>query len=145
MDLKDICKCWSLIKTHALLVCNIIKMMPYNICSQMLHILLKTEKSFIAHPWCLLSVVGLEEYSAHDWQAATLVEWGLCPRPQIWPILLSQNSIKIKKIHHIHDHNLICSEGGEDTAACKISGHSLHAFSRKWPETPNLICFTKSK
>ena len=38
----------------------------------MLHISLKTEKSFIAHPWRLLCVVGLEEYSAHDWRAATL-------------------------------------------------------------------------
>ena len=51
----------------------------------MVSISLKTEKSFIAHPWCLLSVVGLEEYSAHDWRAATSVqrapvtwrEWGL--------------------------------------------------------------------
>ena len=37
----------------------------------MLHISLKTEKSFIAHPWRLLCVVGLEEYSARDWRAAT--------------------------------------------------------------------------
>ena len=29
------------------------------------------EKSFIAHPWIQRSVVGLEEYSAHDWRAAT--------------------------------------------------------------------------
>ena len=70
---------------HHLLVCYIIKMVPYNGCSQKLHILLKMEKSFIAHPWCLQSVVGLEEYSAHDWRAATSVqhapltcwEWGL--------------------------------------------------------------------
>ena len=33
----------------------------------MLHISLKTEKSFIAHPWRLLCV----EYSAHDWRDAT--------------------------------------------------------------------------
>ena len=71
MDLKNICKFWSLIKTHHLLVCNIINMMPYNGCSQMLHISLKTEKSFIAHPWRLLCVVGLDEYSAHDWRGAT--------------------------------------------------------------------------
>ena len=71
MDLKNICKFWSLIKTHHLLVCNIINMMPYNGCSQMLHTSLKTEKYFIAHPWRLLCVVGLEEYSAHDWRAAT--------------------------------------------------------------------------
>ena len=64
---------------------NIIKMMPYNSCSQILAISLKTEKSFIAHPWCLLSVVGLEEYSAYDWRAAASVQsapvtwrdWGL--------------------------------------------------------------------
>ena len=71
MDLKNICKFWSLIKTRHLLVCNIINMMPCNGCSQMLHIWLKTEKSFIAYPWRLLCVVGLEEYSAHDCRAAT--------------------------------------------------------------------------
>ena len=54
MDLKNICKFGSLIKTHHLMVCNIINMMPYNGCSQMLHISLKTEKSFISHPWRLL-------------------------------------------------------------------------------------------
>ena len=72
-------------------MCNIIKMVPYNGCSQMLHISLKTEKSFIAHPWCLLSVVGLEEYSSHDWRAATSVQrvpvtwrgWGLWSK-QSW-------------------------------------------------------------
>ena len=37
----------------------------------MLHISLKTEKYFIAHPWRLLCVVGFEEYSAHDWRAVT--------------------------------------------------------------------------
>ena len=92
MDLKNICQCWSLIKTHDLLVCIIIKMMPYNSCSQMLHISLKTEKSFIAHPLCMLSVVGLGEYSAHDWRAATSVQrapvtrrqWGLCLGPRSW-------------------------------------------------------------
>ena len=86
MELKNIFKFLLLIKAHQLLVCNIINMMPYNGCSQMLHISLKTEKSFIAHPWRLLCVVGLEEYSAHDWRAATSVQrapvtwrqWGLC-------------------------------------------------------------------
>ena len=42
-------------------------------------------------------------------------------------------------------HKLISSEGDQDTSACKISGHSLHAFSGKCPETPNLTHFTKSK
>ena len=62
MDFKNICEFWSLIEMHDLLVCNIIKTMPYNGCSQMVSISLKTKKSFIAHPWCLLSVVGLEKY-----------------------------------------------------------------------------------
>ena len=42
-------------------------------------------------------------------------------------------------------HKLISSEGGQDTSAYKISGHSLHAFPGKCPETPNLSPFTKSK
>ena len=44
-----------------------------------------------------------------------------------------------------HDHNLVSSEGGQDTSVSKISGHSLHVFSRKCPETQNLTRFTKSK
>ena len=43
------------------------------------------------------------------------------------------------------NHNLISSEGGQDTAPYYISGHSLHVCSRKCPETPNLTRFTKSK
>ena len=35
--------------------------------------------------------------------------------------------------------------GKQDTSACKISGHSLDAFSGECPETPNLTRFTKSK
>ena len=34
-----------------------------------------------------------------------------------------------------HDHNLVSSEGAQDTSTCKISDHSLHAFSGKCPET----------
>ena len=44
-----------------------------------------------------------------------------------------------------HDHKLFSSEGGQDTSACKISGHSHHRFSGKCPETQNLTRFTKSK
>ena len=36
--LKNICKFWSLIKMHDLLMCNIIKMMPYNGYPQMLRV-----------------------------------------------------------------------------------------------------------
>ena len=34
-----------------------------------------------------------------------------------------------------HDHNIISSEGAQDTSTCKISDHSLQAFSGKCPET----------
>ena len=44
MDFTNICEFWSLIKTHNLLVCNIIKTMPYNGCPQMVRISLKTKK-----------------------------------------------------------------------------------------------------
>ena len=44
-----------------------------------------------------------------------------------------------------NDPNLISSEDGQDTSACKISGYSLYVFSRKCPETLNLTLFTKSK
>ena len=40
------------------------------------------------------------------------------------------------------NHNLLSPEGGRDTAAYHISGHSLHAVCRKCPETPNLTRFT---
>ena len=53
---------------------GVIKMMPYNGYSQMLCISLKTEKSFIAHPWCLQPVVGLECIQ-WGWSAAT-ARWG---------------------------------------------------------------------
>ena len=44
-----------------------------------------------------------------------------------------------------HDQHLISIEGGQDTPACQIAGCSLHAFSGKCPEIPNLARFTKSK
>ena len=42
-------------------------------------------------------------------------------------------------------HELSSFTSGQDTSACRISGHFLHVFSRKCPETPNLTRFTKSK
>ena len=43
----------------------------------------------------------------------------------------------VPKLEKLTDcgHKLIISEDGQDTSACKISGHSLHAFSGKCPET----------
>ena len=43
------------------------------------------------------------------------------------------------------NHNLTSSESGQDTSAYHITGHFLHAFSRKCPETLNLTRFIKSK
>ena len=43
------------------------------------------------------------------------------------------------------DYNLKTSGGCKYISACKIPGHSLHAFSGKWPEPPNLTRFTESK
>ena len=113
---------------------------------------------------------------------------GNARKPQIWPVSLSQNCAKIRKINRLwpqtnqfwrwsryismqnlrpfppciflempgnpkfdpfHSvkiapklekstdcgHKLISSEDGQDTSACKISGHSLYAFSGKCPET----------
>ena len=42
------------------------------------------------------------------------------------------------------DHDLFLSDGDQDKAACKISGHFL-AFSRECQDTPNLTRFIKSK
>ena len=44
-----------------------------------------------------------------------------------------------------HDHNFMISAVGQDTSACRIPSHSLHEFSRKCPEIPNLTHFTKLK
>ena len=65
-------------------------------------------------------------------------------KPQIWPVSFSQIAPKLEKSPD-RNHKLISSEGGQDTVAYHISGHSLNGFSRKCPETPNLTRFTKSK
>ena len=58
---------------------------------------------------------------------------GNARKPQIWPVSLSQSGANRRKSTD-SDHNLISSESGQDTSACKISGHTLHAFSSKCPE-----------
>ena len=50
---------------------NIIEKIPFMVYLEIQCTTFKMEKSFIAHPWIQRSVVGLEEYSAHDWRAAT--------------------------------------------------------------------------
>ena len=49
------------------------------------------------------------------------------PGPQIWAVSLVKIVTKLQKSTD-HDPELISTEGGQDTSACKISGHSLHAF-----------------
>ena len=78
-------------------MCDIINMMPYDGCSQMLHISLKTEKSFIAHPWRLLCVVGLEEYSTHDWRAATSDTARSSYLARVGPVILCMRSTKERR------------------------------------------------
>ena len=63
-------------------------------------------------------------------------------KPEIWPVSLSQITIKMRKINRLYQ-NLISTEGGLDTSACQISGHSSNAFYRKCSE--KLTCFTKSR
>ena len=58
------------------------------------------------------------------------------PPTEIWPVSRSQCVPKRRKSTD-HDRNLISSEGGQDTSACKNSAHSSHVFSRKCPETSN--------
>ena len=81
MDLKDICKFWSLIKMHDVLMCNIIKMMPYNGCSQMLRISLKTKFFYIAHPWCLQSTPVSQVRDSHLEWVTPVVKTS----PATWP------------------------------------------------------------
>ena len=83
----------------------------------------------------LLSFEDAQEIWACKCQAiSSMGSPGNTQKPQIWPISLSKKHAKI-----------ISSVDHQDTAACKISGHSCHAFSRKCPETPNFTYFTKSK
>ena len=60
---------------------------------------------------------------------------GNARNPHICPFSLSQNNAHFFFKSTDLDHNLISSEGGQDTSAWTISGHSLKAFSGKCPET----------
>ena len=63
---------------------------------------------------------------------------------KFYPFHLVKIASKLEKSTNCN-HNLISSESGQDTSACKISGHFLNGFFRKCLETPNLTRFTKSK
>ena len=58
-------------------------------------------------------------------------------KPQIWPVKIAP---KLEKSPD-RNHKLISSEGGQDTVAYHISGHSLNGFSRKCPENPKFDPF----
>ena len=63
--------------------------------------------------------------------------------PKFDIIALKQVIIALKQEKSTNcNHNLINSEGGQDTSAFKISGHLLNGFSRKCQETPNLTHIT---
>ena len=64
--------------------------------------------------------------------------------PKFYPFHEVKIASKLEKSTNCN-HNLISSESGQDTSACKISGHFLNGFFRKCLETPNLTRFTKSK
>ena len=64
--------------------------------------------------------------------------------PKFDPFHLVKIAPKLEKSPD-RNNKLISSEGGQDTVAYHISGHSLYAFSRKCLETPNLTRFIKSK
>ena len=64
--------------------------------------------------------------------------------PKFDPFHLVKIAPKLEKSPD-RNYKLISSEGGQDTVAYHISGHSLNGFSRKCPETPNLTRFTNSK
>ena len=64
--------------------------------------------------------------------------------PKFYPFHKVKIASKLEKSTNCN-HNLFTSESGQDTSACKISGHLLNGFSRKCLETPNLTRFTKSK
>ena len=49
-----------------------------------------------------------------------------CLEPHIWSVLLNQSGAKWGKSTD-HCQNLISFEGGQDSSACQISGHSYHA------------------
>ena len=64
--------------------------------------------------------------------------------PKFYPFYEVKIASKLEKSTNCN-HNLISPESGQDTSACKLSGHFLNEFSRKCLETPNLTRFTKSK
>ena len=71
MDIWSSCEFLGFIKMVGWLKFNIIEKIPFMVYLEIQCITFKMEKYFIAHPWIQRSVVGLEEYSAHDWRAAT--------------------------------------------------------------------------
>ena len=86
MDLKNICKFWSLIKTHQLLVCIIINMMPYNGCSHCCIFRLKRKNLLSPTPDACCALLALRSIQLMTGEPrppvqrapVTWREWGLC-------------------------------------------------------------------
>ena len=89
-----------------------------------------------ASPKLISSEGGQEHQHTNVQDIASMRSPENARKPRIWPISLSQNSTKIwrKKniISWLYSNHFWRWSG---TSACKISGHSLHAFSGKWSET----------
>ena len=65
-----------------------------------------------------------------------------CPEP---PNMTSCKVALKLRISTDRDQNLISSESDEDTPTCQHSGHSSHAFWRKYPKISNMTSFSESK
>ena len=84
----------------------------------------------------LISSEGGQDTSAYKISAYSLYAFfGKCPEtPNLTRFTKSKRHQKEGKSID-RDQNLISSDGGQGSSSCKISAHSLHAFSGKCPET----------
>ena len=84
--------------------------------------------------WSVLKVVRIHQHAIILQAIPFMHSLGNARKLQIWPVLLRKSDVKEGKSTD-RDHNLTISGDGQHISACKISGHSLHVFSRK-PRNP---------
>ena len=88
---------------------NIIEKIPFMVYLEIQCITFKMEKSFIAHPWIQRSVVGLEEYSAHDWRAATSGTARPSYLARVGPVVFSTSEV-LRSETAMTNRSSMCSE-----------------------------------
>ena len=93
---------------------NIIEKIPFMVYLEIQCITFKMEKSFIAHPWIQRSVVGLEEYSAHDWRAATSGTARPSYLARVGPVISTTDAISYLGV-------MFSSSGSFTQAQCKLA------------------------